>query len=218
MGQLDDFVKDIKVVVSDLKSPEEKSKRLAAFARKQIAEAVQINQVATGQPSSYQVAVDGRIGAPIDSVKPDGVIVATFDLIADVLDWIGAMLVKESPVLTGEYAASHRLFVDGVEHEPGDVVPEADEYVFVSVVPYARKIERGLSSQAPDGVYQAVAAVARNRFGNTAKISFGYRSVKGGESHLENWASRTKLTRKGLNEKSRPDWLRRQPAILVYPR
>jgi hypothetical protein len=180
MGQLDDFVKDVQVVVSDLKSPEEKSKRLAAFAKEQIAEAVQINETATGNPSPYQVAVDGRIGAPIDSVKPDGVIVATFDLIADTLNWIGEMLVKESPVLTGEYANSHVLFVDGVAHTPGDAVPDAEEYVFMNVQPYARKIEHGLSPQSPDGVYQAVAAVAKQRFGNTAKITFTYRGVVAG--------------------------------------
>ena len=48
----------------------------------------------------------------------------------------------------------------------------ADEYVFINTVPYARKIERGSSSQAPDGVYQAVAMLARDRFGNVARITY----------------------------------------------
>jgi len=52
--------------------------------------------------------------------------------------------------------------------------------VFLNIQPYARKIERGQSSQAPDGVYQAVATLAQRRFGNVAKITFSYRTAIGG--------------------------------------
>jgi hypothetical protein len=56
---------------------------------------------------------------------------------------------------------------------------DAREWVFVSVAPYARRIERGWSRQAPDGVYQAVAALARRRFGSLAMVQFTYRGVSG---------------------------------------
>jgi len=63
--------------------------------------------------------------------------------------------------------------------------PPAQEYVFVNTTPYARKIEGNKgrppsSPQAPDGVYQAVATLAR-KFSNVAKVTFSYRTVAGGE-------------------------------------
>jgi hypothetical protein len=61
----------------------------------------------------------------------------------------------------------------------------AQQYVFVNTDPYARKIEGTKqkppsSPQAPDGVYQAVATLAR-KFSNLAKITFSYQTVAGGE-------------------------------------
>ena len=86
-----------------------------------------------------------------------------------------------SPVLTGRFAKSHELFADGVDTENPNIAPPAEEYVFLNTQPYARKIERGRSPQAPDGVYQAVATLAQRRFGNIARITFSYREVRGGE-------------------------------------
>lgn len=80
----------------------------------------------------------------------------------------------------------HRLYADGAEvavgvrgQIPADV-PQAGEYVFLNIVPYARKIERGLSPQAPEGVYQTVAVLAQRRFGNLARVTFSYRTAVGG--------------------------------------
>ncbi|MFG1349092.1 hypothetical protein [Xanthobacter autotrophicus] len=156
------------------------SKVFADFAREAIAEASEQNRAATGTDVPYETFVDGRRGAPLESVKPDGTIVAVFDLMDDLFEWIGDMLVQNSPVLTGDYANSHIFFADGVEVSPGAVVPPAAEYVFLNLQPYARKIERGLSPQAPDGVYEAVAAMARRRFGGVANIKFSFRSFQEG--------------------------------------
>jgi hypothetical protein len=76
-------------------------------------------------------------------------------------------------VLTGRYRASHTLFADGEEVAIGDTVPPASEYVFMSPLPYARKLER------LDGIYELVAAQARARFGNIARIDFSYRTAIG---------------------------------------
>ena len=89
-----------------------------------------------------------------------------------------------SPRLTGHYASSHVLFADGAETSVNNPAP-AEEYVFVNTTPYARKLEgtKGRppsSPQAPDGVYQAVATLAR-KFSNVAKVTFSYRTVAGGE-------------------------------------
>jgi len=163
--------------------PKARSAMLAAFAAEAIEEAKQANKQVLGTVPPYEVYVDGQEGAALTSVKPDGVIRAEFEfgLLNAALVWINTQLQMHSPVLTGLYAKSHELFADGVDTENPNDAPLAEEYVFINIQPYARKIERGLSPQAPDGVYQAVATLAARKFGNIAKISFSYREVRGGE-------------------------------------
>jgi hypothetical protein len=58
----------------------------------------------------------------------------------------------------GLYKRSHVLIADGVAVDDGKIPPLAKTSdVRFNIQPYARKIERGLSPQRPDGVYQAVA-------------------------------------------------------------
>ena len=174
---------------------------LAAFAAETIEEAKQQNKQVLGVVPPYEVFVDGREGAPLTSVKPDGVIRAEFQLVNEALAWIYTQLQMHSPVLTGRYAKSHELFADGVDTENPNAAPPAEEYVFVNTQPYARKIEaRADPPQAPDGVYQAVATLAQRRFGNVAKITFSYRTAIGGEIIGGRAGDRSKL---------------RNPAIIV---
>jgi hypothetical protein len=154
---------------------------LAAFAAETIAEASAQNKQVLGVVPPHEIFVDGREGAPLTSVKPDGVIRVEYELVNEALAWINTQLQLHSPVLTGRFAKSHELFADGVDTENPNAAPPAEEYVFINIQPYARKIERGQSSQAPDGVYQAVATLAQRRFGNVAKITFSYRTPIGGK-------------------------------------
>ena len=175
------IAKDIEVLLGDLQG-QAASQLLAAFAQEEIDNAKKINASALGRVPPYKTFVDGKQGAPLDSVRPNGVIVTEFELVQDVLVWIAEQLFKFSPVKSGLYQKSHELFADGRHVEAlGQLIPIADEYIFVNTVPYARKIERGLSSQAPEGVYQAIAALARTRFGNITKTSYTFATLPGGE-------------------------------------
>lgn len=171
--------RDIELLMADGLSDAGRSATLAAFAEEEIEAAAIANRLAMGAETGKQVTVDGKIGAPLTTVRPDGIIAAEFNLLGDLIDWIGAQLVLASPRRSGRYAASHVMFVDGQQSALDAEVSGAREVAFVNVQPYARKIERGLSSQAPDGVYQSVAAVAARRFGNVARVLFGYRSIAG---------------------------------------
>lgn len=206
--------KDIDLIFSQELSPTARSKMLADFAQEKIGEAKDINRRALGRDPPMTTFVDGRQGAPLTSVRPDGVIVAEFKLIDEVLIWIAEQLETHSPVKRGTYKKSHVLLADGQQIDPrSGNIPSAEEYVFINTQPYARKIESGSSSQAPDGVYQAVAILSR-RFGNMAKVSFGYRVPLFGAVH--SWAQ---TTSSGKHRKSdRAEWLRRQPAIIVKVR
>ncbi len=158
-------------------SPQARSAALAAFARSNLAEAQETNRKALGAIPPHLTIVDGSPGKSEDAVNPDGVIVHDFEVMDDMFGFIDLLLIKHSPVRSGKYRKSHVLFADGVEIDPqSPTIPLAKEYVYLSTVPYARKIERGLSKQAPDGVYEVTAALAAKRFGNVARIRFGYQS------------------------------------------
>ena len=171
--------RDLQLLFADDLSAQARSKQLATFAGEVIDEAKETNRRVLGAVPPHTVTVDGREGAALTSVKPDGTIRAEFELINEALVWINTQLQMHSPVLSGRYAKSHELFADGVDTENPNAAPPARVYTFANTVPYARKIERGQSSQAPDGVYQAVATLAARRFGNLAKIRFTYTAILG---------------------------------------
>jgi hypothetical protein len=205
--------RDIELLIDQTATPKAQSQFFAKFAGEQIEEAKQINRKALGRVPRYTVSVDGRLGAPLNSVRPDGTVFVEFELIDEVLSFIATALQKASPVLSGRYAKSHALFADGTEINWNQPVPFAETYTFINEQPYARKIERGQSSQAPTGVYQAVATLARSRFGNQAKISFAFQSLQGGA--ISGWAGSTRLGSQIRNPRRRAEWLTRQPAIIV---
>lgn len=178
--RIDPLEKDIKVFLDQALGPEARSKAFAAFAQDAIDVANAINAKALGRAVPYEQWVDGRRGASLQSVKPEGKVIAEWDFLDDALVWIRDMLEQHSPVRTGRYQRSHKFFVDGVESDPDQPTAVNSVAWFVSNVPYARKIERFRAA----GVYQAVAKLAAGRFGNVAKIRFGFKSVtleEGGE-------------------------------------
>jgi len=178
MARLDRFSREISAIVDEKLSPRAQQIAAARAATNILNAAQKRNAEALGAPLPYTQTVDGRRGAALDSVKiENGLIVFQFEVFRELLRWIGEQLVLNSPVLTGRYRDSHVLLADGVEIEVGGKIPLAETYTFVNVVPYARRIERGLSDQAPDGVYESIAEVARRRFGNFANIRFTYRSL-----------------------------------------
>lgn len=213
--------KDIEVILREDLSPQAASKSLANFAIDKLREGQQQNREAIGYVPPHDTYVDGSRREDVQAVRPEGTITFEFDLINDIFAYIGDLLVRNSPHLTGAYAGSHAFYADGVAIAAGEPVPPASEYAFVNLQPYARKIERGLSPSAPEGVYEAVAAMARARYGNLAKIRFSYRSPLGGA--VAGWAgsaSARKMARdiRGGSERLHTEWLTRNPAIIITPR
>jgi hypothetical protein len=168
-------------------SPAGQSAAFAAVAKDMIAEGDETNRLILGRIPPRKTYVDGSQGVSLDSVKPGGVIVAEWELVTDVLIWIANDLIEHSPVgridandrHPGLYKRSHTLFANAVEVPVGEQIPEADEYVFMNLTPYARKLEGGSSRQF-DHIYEGGAKRARSRFGNIAKILFTYRGIVGG--------------------------------------
>ena len=157
-----------------------------------------------GRDVKPTITVDGVPGAPLDSVDPDGGnITAEWELLVDgLLRWIAEQLLARSPVVSGAYRKGHTLYVDGVEVPIGGTIPaDAEEYVFINPVPYARKIEVGKTKagrafvlQVPNHIYERVAQDARSLFGNQADIRYIPQSTVGAYRLKQNRAARHLLT------------------------
>lgn len=212
-----------KSVLLDLQAdlaPEARSRTLAEFAQAAINEADAHNDQALGRDVVPRVFVDRVEGAPLQSVKPDGVIVAVWEVGDDLLQFIRDSLQEAAPVLRGAFRKSIKIYADNVEVAEIEQARDADEVVFASTVPYARKIEGSSrrppqSRQAPNGVFEVVAVLAAKRFGNIARVRFAYRDISGAAG-LERWASRNASRLEGVTKRRRQYQKNiRQPAIVV---
>jgi hypothetical protein len=173
--------RDVQLIIDQDLSPQAQSRQFAALAQSFLDEADSVNRDVLGRIPPHHTFVDGRESDDLASVNPQGVIVRDYDLVIDVLEFIAEELKQVSPVLRGNYRASHTLFADGREVPVGEIIQDAVEYVFLSDVLYARKIEgtqfrKPQSRQAPKGVYEITAAKARRQFGNIAKVFFTWRA------------------------------------------
>ncbi len=182
-AKVESIDRDVQVLLDGTLSPAAQSTMLADAARDQLAQASSTNESILGRVPPYTTTVDGSRGASEDRVRPDGIIAYEFQLLFDLFKEIAGMLEQASPVGGGSdphpglYQKSFTFYADGAEIDVGgEIPPDASEYVFLNTTPYNRKIEQGESPQAPEGVFEAVAALARQRFGNMARISFAYRA------------------------------------------
>lgn len=181
----------------------------ARVARQQLAE------VDAGRP--YTQFVDGREGAPLESVRPGGQIFFKFNALGRVLDWIYEQLLRHSPIGPDtpphlHYIQDHELYIDGerINVVLGAIaeVPPGGTAMIVDGRPYARKIERGLSTQAPDGVYE-LTAIAAQRLFPYAQITFQFVSLGSVAETARGTTRRALHARHGQN----PSY--RYPAITV---
>lgn len=122
------------------------------------------------------------------------------------------------------YAKNHAVFVDGQRIEPPYLLPPGwTRLVFANLVPYARKIERGLSKQRPNGVYEIVVyPEVQREFGDVYEVSFAYEpglvSPFGKTSYIQTaiaGAPGRGLKRRRRKRKITDEGRSRLPAIIV---
>ena len=208
--------REIRLLYDRALSPEAQADTLRGAAMAALGDAQAVNAGVLGYTPGHETFVDGQEVAGLESVRGDSTITYRFELLTDVIAYIDGLLVISSPVLRGTYARSHILFADDVEADI-DNPPPAKRYIILNTVPYARKIERGQSKKAPNGVYEAVAAMAKARYGNVAAIGFTYRSplmpyVAGGANRAERAALRQQPARQAAMRMERAT---RSPAISI---
>lgn len=200
-------------------SPSARAEAFAGMALSSIREIDAENDAILGRDVQYEMRVNSRPVPNFYGIKETDTLSAHWRLGSAVAEFILATLRQAGPVLKGDYRASATMYVDGVESEDPSAADPANEILFLSTVPYARKIERGKKGYAPGAVYQAVAALAKARFSNMALIKFTYAQPEGAAPMLDAWARRN-ASRQGSARKQRAQLIknRRQPAIVVYLR
>jgi hypothetical protein len=222
MARIGNFARDIDLIVSRHLSVEARQKIVADKAREILANAQAANRAVLGETPAHKQIVDGKVGAALESVNVNGGhITFEFSLARPMLEWIMTTLHKNSPLKTGRYRDSIIILADGVEIDAETIASSqiAAEYVFISTVPYARKIERGLSKQAPEGVFEVTADMAKRRFGNIANIRYTMRGITGGGTMLERWAVGHSSKEFGAKKQQRQyDKDVRNPSVVVKMR
>lgn len=195
-------------------SPEMGARAFADLASASITEIDRANDEALGRDVPYRTFVDGREAHNLRAAAIAREIVARWELASGVVAYIDDLLMQAGPVLTGAYRKAHVIYADGVEIDDPDKAIAAREVLFLSLVPYARRVERGKKGYAPGHVYEAVAAMAKARFSNVALIKFTYQAPEGDAGQLGAWAVRHAAHARKPRQQAQKNL--RQPAILVY--
>jgi len=207
----DSIDRTITALLSGGLSIEAQETAAARFAEARIREAEAANRGASGRKVTYRLTVDGGVATlPLGRVRLTSTVVADFSWQQEIVDWVWAEVVRASPVKSGRYRESLRIYADGVEHTAPPADAAAEEWVITVTTAYARKIEGygkkrpPASRNAPKGVFQVVAELAKRRFDNLAAIKFTYFIIDNPATHIGRWAhgaTRAPTRRKNTSSK-----------------
>lgn len=176
--KIEQFRRALALFAEDLKG-QARTVFLAEAAQQLFEETDRANAEILSRRVASMRLVDGRENAPLTSIKPGGAIVFRWSPMEIAADLAYAMILRASPVRSGEYRRHHIMLINGTEVAQGQKIGFGDRISITNLLPYARKIEMGSSSQAPDGVYESVAATLNHEIGDLVNVYFGYRSYLG---------------------------------------
>lgn len=211
---------DMRVILrgADALNPDERAKKFANMARQEINLVSRLNNAVVGHNVPYETFVDGVKSNDLRQVKETSRIVTEWEIKISVVEYIHDLLSRVGPIKSGRYRQSMVMFADGVRIEDPKRAANANTVLFVSTVPYARKIERGEKGYSPGAVYEAAAAMAKGRFSNIAQIRFTYAEPPTRDTMLDEWAMQNAFLNESHEKKRAARYAknRRNPAIIVY--
>lgn len=170
---------------------EHRRKAVAAFSKERLAEVERINRSVLGYLPPHTLTVDGREAYRLDRIDPNaGAIVYSFEMFtaraAEIVEAALEALRAASPVVSGAYRDGHTLYVNGVAMDEVPASLKRGDVIMISnPVPYSRRIEVGKTQAGRDFVLlveprvyeRTTKRVIAPRFGNQAKITFGYAAL-----------------------------------------
>ncbi|WP_245492247.1 hypothetical protein [Mesorhizobium sp. M4A.F.Ca.ET.020.02.1.1] len=163
------FERDLRLATTGLQ-PAEINKRLAAFARGQLAEVI-----ASGEGSkNYDRFVNGRQGAPEETVQVPGAILYAFNWWAEFIDTAKAELDRQAPRKTGRYARAFIVISGNKLVTDYHGIPSGAEVIITNFEPYVRRVE------AQEKVFAAARSALSRRFGNSFRVEIRFLSIAAG--------------------------------------
>lgn len=164
------FERDLRLATAGLQ-PAEINKRLAAFARSELAAVI-----ASGEGSAnYDRFVNGREGAAEETVQAPGPILYVFNWWQVIISAAQEELEKRSPRKSGRYAGSFIVISNGQLVTDYAALPGNAEVIITNFQPYVRRIE-GRDRKVFAGAKLALA----RRFGNSYRVETQYLSIAAG--------------------------------------
>lgn len=156
------FERELRLAGAGL-APDVLRKQLAAFAKQELTKV----QASGEAPQHYVRAVNGRIGAPEESVELPGPIVYSFNVLPGVAEYALAFAKARSPVLSGRFKRSWFVMVNGAQITNLESIPLDGELILTNDQPYSRKIEIGaMKMRVPPGIVEDTRQAVMRRFGN----------------------------------------------------
>lgn len=167
------FNRSVNVFISRHLSPQERSRVLAAFAKRQVGELIRLGAASP----DFERYVDGRQGAPEETVKAEGRIRYLFNHLGAVTVFALSFLQARAPAKSGAYRNSFYVGVNGrfvpmAQFRP-DKVPNDAEIVIGNTQPYSRKVDvqmvggRKLRFSVPPGLFEDCVRAVKARFAST---------------------------------------------------
>ncbi len=136
-----------------------------------------------GAPPEFIAYANTPGNTNLNTVILPGPIVYRYSYLREVIVNALGMLRLNSPIVTGAYRNAHTLFIDGVPQKgvPPVIRPGAD-IMIANLVPYARRLEVGLTTdgrafvvQVPPRIYERVVKnILVPRFRSVARITMSY--------------------------------------------
>lgn len=161
---------------------------------------------------------DGRRGAGPETVKlPGGLYIAEYQLGEGVIEAGLEILRRVSPVQSGRYKRSHKVFAGGreVSGPPWPEITGEGQIFIADIAPYARVLEASWpksrpSRQAPQGPYRLAALALTRLFGDVYRFRFAFVALEDIQGELVS----KRAGRRGRASRAKAVY----PAIYVAPR
>lgn len=143
-----------------------------------------------GIAPTQETVVDGRRGAPVESVRADGYILIEWGYVREVALVALQALRAAGPDVAGDWKSTLAVLADGTGIDPARIPHAAREVLVVATVPYARRLEIGKTKRGDpfvldDEDYRLLERTAKRlhrQYRQVAKIDFTYVDLEGAYS------------------------------------
>lgn len=203
MAGFDAFDREIRIATAGLEA-EEISKELARYARAELAKAI-----SAGASPQYGQYVNGRQGAPEESVVPPGPIVYEFTNWPLIINAALAELQKRAPRKSGRFASSFIVIVNGraVATDFTKIEPGA-EIIITNFQPTVRKAEVGYLGIPENRLFDGAKNAMSRRFGNQFSFERRFLDIRAGLHPMIPYRLKTARSADRISRKS---------GVLSYP-